>query len=144
MPLIFLNGSAMSGQKDHGTVAGATFVGPACTAARYRFYAVRDEFPGLFPVARGGRPIVGELYEISENLLRGSLLPQEPDELELGEIELEDGELVAGMLLCPERIKPGDKVTDIAEFGGFRAYQAHLRSNARIAEVLGRDDLNEI
>jgi gamma-glutamylcyclotransferase (GGCT)/AIG2-like uncharacterized protein YtfP len=140
--LIFLNGSAMAGQKDHGGLAGSTFVGPARTAARYRFFAVRDEFPGLFPVAQGGRPIVGELYDMPDDILHNSLLPSEPEELELGEIELEDGELVAAMLLRPERLKPGDKVVDIAELGGFRAYQAHLRSNQRLAEVLGRDDLN--
>ena len=50
MRRMFLNGTAMSGQKDHGAIAGATFVGPARTAPRYRFFAVRDEFPGLFPV----------------------------------------------------------------------------------------------
>lgn len=141
MPLMFLNGSAMYGQKDHGTHAGSTFLGPARTAARYRLIAVRDEFPGLFPVARTGRSIDGELYDIPETILRTTLLPAEPDELELGEVELEDGEMVAAMFLRAERIKPGDKLVDIAEFGGFRSYQAFLRANARLAEVLGRPDL---
>jgi len=88
MTLMFLNGTAMSGQKDHGSHAGSTFLGPARTAARYRFFAVRDEFPGLYPVKTGGRVIDGELYDIPEDVLRGRLLPSEPPELELGEIEL--------------------------------------------------------
>jgi gamma-glutamylcyclotransferase (GGCT)/AIG2-like uncharacterized protein YtfP len=65
---MFLNGTAMSGQKDHGAIAGATFVGPARTAPRYRFFAVRDEFPGLYPVAAGGAAVEGELYELTSDL----------------------------------------------------------------------------
>jgi gamma-glutamylcyclotransferase (GGCT)/AIG2-like uncharacterized protein YtfP len=138
VPKMFLNGTAMSGQKDHACHAGSTFLGPARTAAKYRFFAVRDEFPGLFPVERGGRAIVGELYEMPEPVLRDQLLPAEPAELELGEIELEDGEIVNAMILAPSRLAPPDKVVDIAELGGFRAYQAFLRANARVDEILGR------
>ena len=141
MPIMFLNGTAMSGQKDQGCHAGSTFLGPARTAAHYRFFAIRDEFPGLFPVVRGGRAIVGELYDIPEHILQGSVLPGEPEELDLGEVELEDGERVCAMLLRPERLRPGDKVVDIAEFGGFRAYQAFLRANNPLCEVLDRADL---
>ena len=82
MRRMFLNGTAMSGQKDHHAIAGASFVGPARTAARYRFFAVRDEFPGLFPVDEHGCSIVGELYEVTEDILFRSLLPEEPAELE--------------------------------------------------------------
>ncbi|GAA1752486.1 allophanate hydrolase-related protein [Luedemannella helvata] len=137
MRRMFLNGTAMSGQKDHGAVAGATFLGPARTAPHYRFFAVRDEFPGLFPVASGGLSIVGELYELSEEMLYESLMPQEPRELELGAIELDNGDIVNAMILQPERLTPGDKVVDIADLGGFRAYQAHLAANASRDERLG-------
>jgi gamma-glutamylcyclotransferase (GGCT)/AIG2-like uncharacterized protein YtfP len=118
MTRMFLNGTAMSGQKDHGSHAGSTFLGPARTTARYRFIAVRDEFPGLLPVASGGRCIDGELYEIPDGILRDSLLPSEPAELDFGQIELIDGETVRAMLLVPSRLVPGDKVVDIAELGG--------------------------
>jgi hypothetical protein len=134
---MFLNGTAMQGQKDHGAVAGATFVGPARTAPRYRFFAVRDEFPGLFPVPSGGGSIVGELYELTEDLLLGGLLPAEPAELDLGEIELDDGRTVNAMHLVPGRLAAGDKVVDITAFGGFRAYQAFLAANAVLHETLG-------
>ena len=135
---MFLNGTAMSGQKDHGSHAGSTFLGPATTTARYRFFAVRDEFPGLYPVATGGRCIHGELYDIPDDILRHTLLPSEPAELELGDIELIDGEHVKAMLLVPSRLVPDDKVVDIAELGGFRAYQRFLAANAELAETLGR------
>jgi gamma-glutamylcyclotransferase (GGCT)/AIG2-like uncharacterized protein YtfP len=137
MRRMFLNGTAMSGQRDHGAIAGATFLGPARTAPHYRFFAVRDEFPGLFPVPQGGVSIVGELYELSEEMLYGSLMPGEPAELELGTIELDTGEIVNAMHLCPERLDPADRVVDIADLGGFRAYQAHLAANAQLRTVLG-------
>ena len=138
MPLMFLNGSAMTGQKDHGCHAGSTFLGPARTAATYRFFAVRDEFPGLLPVTRGGRSIDGELYEIPEDVLYEHLLPAEPEELEFGTVTLIDGEEVHAMILQPDRLKPGDKVVDISELGGFRAYQRFIAANDRLGETLGR------
>jgi len=133
---MFLNGTAMSGQKDHAAVAGATFLGEARTAPHYRFFAVRDEFPGLYPVDEGGASIVGELYELPEEMLYQSLMPEEPAELELGTIELDNGDVVNAMHLQPERLRSGDKVVDISDLGGFRAYQAHLAANAALRTVL--------
>lgn len=138
MTLMFLNGTAMAGQKDHSCHAGSTFLGPARTAALYRFMAVRDEFPGLLPVRSGGRMIEGELYDIPRDILNDRLLPAEPPELELGTIELVDGETVHAMILQPERLDGGDKVVDISELGGFRAYQRFVASNVRLDETLGR------
>jgi gamma-glutamylcyclotransferase (GGCT)/AIG2-like uncharacterized protein YtfP len=137
MKRMFLNGTAMSGQKDHHAVEGATLLGPRTTAARYRFYAVRDEYPGLFPVPDGGVAVEGELYEMPDELLYDGLLPQEPAELELGEVELDDGDVVHAMQLRPERLAAGDKVVDIADFGGWRPYQRHLAANAVLRERLG-------
>ena len=140
MPIMFLNGSAMAGQKDHSCHAGSTFLGPARTAAAYRFFAVRDEFPGLLPVTSGGRSIDGELYDLPEEVLYERLLPAEPAELELGIVTLLDGEQVHAMILCPDRLNRGDKVVDISELGGFRAYQRFVAANDRLGETLGRDD----
>jgi len=134
---MFLNGTAMSGQKDHGAIDGATFLGPARTAPNYRFFAVRDEYPGLFEVSEGGVSVEGELYEMEDEVLFESLLPAEPKELELGTIELSDGQIVNAMQLQPNRLVAGDKVVDIADFGGWRAYQAHLAANSRLSAVLG-------
>jgi hypothetical protein len=41
------------------------------------------------------------------------------------------------MILRPERITRGDKVVDITDLGGWRAYQAHLEANERCHELLG-------
>ena len=109
------------------------------TAARYRFFAMRDELPGLHPVPRAGRVIEGELYDIPEAVLRDHLLPSEPPELTLGRIELIDGEAVNAMLLVPSRLAPGDRVVDISELGGFRAYQRFLAANAAIATTPATD-----
>ena len=130
MRRMFLNGTAMSGQKDHHAIAGATFLGAARTAPRYRFFAVRDEYPGLYPVDEGGVSVVGELYEMTEAVLFDSLLPEEPPELEIGTIALDDGTIVNSMQLQLERLPVGDKVVEISQLGGWRAYQAFLAENA--------------
>jgi hypothetical protein len=136
MPQFFLNGTAMSGQKDHQAITGAVFLGATRTAPRYRFIAVRDEFPGLLPVNEFGMSIEGELYDLPEEVLHRSLLPQEPPELVLGSIELIDSREVLAMQLVPDRLRPTDPIVDIADFGGWRAYQAFKASNQRLPEVL--------
>jgi gamma-glutamylcyclotransferase (GGCT)/AIG2-like uncharacterized protein YtfP len=136
MRRMFLNGTAMSGQKDHHAIAGARLVGPVRTAPLYRLIAVRDEFPGLLPVPADGSAIDGELYEMADELLIDSLLPQEPKELELGTIKLSDGQTVNSMQLRPERLVDGDKVVDISELGGWRAYQRFLAANAGLPALL--------
>jgi len=120
--LMFLNGTAMSGQPDHGNVAGARFLGEGRTADRYRFYSVRDEFPGLVP-SDDGAGIVGEVYEIDDAVWRDVLLPSEPSELDPGEVELDDGRRVTAMILDLERVPPTDRV-DITAHGGWRRYLA--------------------
>jgi hypothetical protein len=129
---MFLNGTAMSGQPDHHAVVGSTYLGPRRTAPRYRFVAVRNAFPGLLPMSQGGSSIEGELYEMTEDALFGSLMPEEPAELELGTIQLDDGEIVNAMHLQPDRLVAGDLVVDISAFGGWRNYQRHLAENAEL------------
>lgn len=135
---MFLNGTAMAGERDHRALGGARFVGAARTAPHYRFVAVRDDFPGLVAVDVGGASIEGELYEVPEDVLYGSLMPCEPPELELGAIELDDGEVVNAMHLQPERLADADIVVDITELGGWRRYRAHLAANEQLGIVLGR------
>jgi hypothetical protein len=133
---MFLNGTAMSGQPDHHAVAGSVFLGPRRTAPRYRFMAIRDAFPGLLPMTEGGASIEGELYEMTEESLFGSLMPEEPAELELGTIQLDDGEIVNAMHLQPDRLQPGDLVVDITALGGWRRYQEHLAQTAEFRQWL--------
>jgi hypothetical protein len=119
---MFLNGEGMRGGSVHHNMKGAPMLGPARTAPKYRFYSIRDEFPGLQAVAADGHSIEGELYEVDELILRDSLLPGEPAELELGIIELDDGSASFSMLLRPG-LERADGVMDISSFGGWRAYR---------------------
>lgn len=120
---MFLNGTAMSRQPDHHHLDGAPLLGEVRTAARYRFYAVRDEFPGLVPVDEGGSSVEGELYELDDEVWRTSLGPSEPSELTLGQVELADGRTVHAMILDPSVLADADLV-DITALGSWRRHLA--------------------
>jgi hypothetical protein len=113
---MFVTGEAMSGGRLNAHLRDAVFRGPSSTAARYRFYSVRDEFPGLHPVTARGVSVPGELYEVSY-----AVLPAEPPELELGIIELADGTGSLAMRVRAEALQaPG--VSDISDRGGWLRY----------------------
>lgn len=120
MPQMFLNGGGMSGGSLHHLLLGAPLIAEIRTAPRYRLYSVRDEYPAL---AEGNAAIAGEVYDLPLDVLRDSLLPAEPPELELGVIMLSDGSPSLSMILrrpCP----PLDGLLDISGHGGWRAYLA--------------------
>lgn len=119
---MFVNGQALAGGSINFALEGATLLGNVQTAEQYAFYAVRDEFPGLYPVLDGGASIPGELYAVSYAQLRERLLPHEPGELELTVIELADGSGALSMRLRESALGlPG--VVDITESGGWLAYR---------------------
>lgn len=122
---MFVNGQAMSGGELNGALAGGRFIGPARTAAKYRFYSVRDEFHGLHPDGAGGCAVPGELYEVDYGLLRESLLPNEPAELELSVIEMADGSGSLCMRLRDDQLD-AEGVVDISAAGGWRAHLATM------------------
>lgn len=121
---MFVNGQAMSGGSLNDALADAQLVGRFRTAPRYRFYAMRDEFPALYPVATGGASVSGEVYEVDDAVLRDRLLPREPRELELTLIELADGTGSLCMRLRDEWLGHPDLV-DITAHGDWRLVQAH-------------------
>jgi gamma-glutamylcyclotransferase (GGCT)/AIG2-like uncharacterized protein YtfP len=121
---LFVNGEGMSGGKVHYSIEGHKFLGPARTAARYRFFSVRDEFPGLWPVDEGGVSIEGELYEVPLEVIRDRFIPAEPPELELGVLELDDGGSALVVLMRKAAVESDEGLTDISDYGGWRAYQA--------------------
>ena len=125
MALMFLSGDGMAGGSAHYAIEGAPLVGERRTAPIYRFYSVRDQFPGLYPAADGdGQPILGELYDVELKPLR-ALLDTEPPELELTVIELDDGALSFAMVLrTGEHEHGGHK--DISAYGSWRAYRASM------------------
>ncbi len=123
MVLLMTNGEGMRGGSVHHTIAAHPFLGEVETAPRYRFFSVRDEFPGLMPVAAEGGVVPGELYDIPLEVLRDSFLPHEPAELELGVVELGDGGAALCMML---RSGEGGRHREITQYGGWRAYRASL------------------
>ncbi len=123
MPL-FVHGEGMSGGKVHHSIEGLPFLGKARTAPRYRFFSVRDEFPGLWLVDEGGVGIEGELYEVPLDVIRDRFVPAEPPELELGVVELEDGGSALVVLMRKEVVESGEGLVDISDHGGWRAYRA--------------------
>jgi hypothetical protein len=129
MALMFLNGDGMRGGPAHRHIEGVPLIGEQRTAPAYRFYSVRDEFPGLYPIRVGGQPVLGELYDVPMALLR-ALLASEPPELELSIVELERGELSFGMVLREAEHGRGLH-RDITSYGGWRAYRAALSRPGR-------------
>jgi hypothetical protein len=122
MALMFLNGDGMRGGRVHHTIEEVPLVRECRTAPLYRFYSVRDEFPGLYPAAESGQPVLGELYDVPMGPLR-ALLATEPPELELSIVELDAGDLSFAMVLRDaERARGVHK--DITSYGGWRAYRA--------------------
>ena len=122
MALMFLNGDGMRGGRAHYTIEGVPLVGERRTAPLYQFFSVRDEFPALYPVAEGGQPVLGELYDVPMGPL-SALLATEPPELELSISELEAGELSFAMVLREAEHELGIH-KDITSYGGWHAYRA--------------------
>jgi gamma-glutamylcyclotransferase (GGCT)/AIG2-like uncharacterized protein YtfP len=123
---MFLNGGAMRGGPLHHLLDGAPLVGVVRTAPKYRFYSVGDRFPALDPELGDsiGVRVVGELYDVRWETLRERLLPAEPDELELGVIELEDGTGTLAMVRRRTYAEPEDAYRDISDHADWRAYAA--------------------
>ncbi|MGB3771012.1 MAG: gamma-glutamylcyclotransferase [Rhodococcus sp. (in: high G+C Gram-positive bacteria)] len=124
MAELFCNGGAMRGGNLHHNVSSHTFVGAVSTAPNYRFFAVRDEFPGLLLAEGEGASIQGELYDVPMENIRTDFLPEEPVELELSAIELSDGRSVLAVVLRPGLVDSmASELTEITDLGGWRAYR---------------------
>ena len=121
MVLLMTNGEGMRGGAVHHTIADHPFLGEVETAPHYRFFSVRDEFPGLVEVGEGGGVIRGELYDVPLEVLRDSFIPSEPAELELSVVALSDGRAALCVMLRPEE---RERHREITEYGGWRAYRA--------------------
>ncbi|MGA9873647.1 MAG: gamma-glutamylcyclotransferase [Rhodococcus sp. (in: high G+C Gram-positive bacteria)] len=124
MTELFCNGGAMRGGGLHHNVSAHPFVGTARTTPIYRFYSIRDEFPGLILDESAGAAIEGELYDIPLDEIRTAFLPDEPPELELTVVALEDGRSVLGVGLRPGVVEhQAEELTDITHTGSWRLYR---------------------
>lgn len=133
MPLMFLTGGAMAGGPLHPLLLGAPLVAVTRTAPRYRLFSVGDRFPALQPVPVGGVSVIGELYDLPLDVLRDSLLPAEPPELELGVVVLADGGPALAMLLR-RPTPPPTGLRDISAQPDWRQYLASLTRPAGAVE----------
>lgn len=121
---MFLNGGGMRGGDLHHLIAGAPFIGPASTLPIYRLHSVADDHPALQAAPEGqGASIEGELYDIDLGVLRESLLPSEPADLELGVVGMADGTEALGMRLRDDCAALPELI-DITAHGSWRAYNA--------------------
>ena len=133
---MFLNGTAMAGQKDCASHAGSTFLG---RRGRRRntvssLYAMNSRVSSPSHRAAASSR---ESYTTSPTIsfMPACSRPNRPS-WRSGRLQLIDGEIVRAMLLVPSRLRPGEKVVDISEFGGFRAYQRFLAANSRLDVTL--------
>ena len=127
---MFVNGQGMSGGEFNDSFSEATFLGKVRTAPKYRFYAVRDEFPGLHPTTTDGRSVRVSYTSCPYLMLAERLLPREPAELELSIIELEDGSGSLSMRMRDSAVGSPD-ATDISDVGDWRAYCTQSRHPLR-------------
>ncbi|HEY4454845.1 MAG TPA: gamma-glutamylcyclotransferase [Pseudonocardiaceae bacterium] len=122
---MFLNGSAMQGGPLHSALRGAPLVRRARTAPKYQFFSVANRFPAMHPAPHDGHRVQGEVYDIPLETLHNNLLPAEPEELELGTIELSDGTACLATLLRQQHLN-SPHLINISTIGDWPAYLATL------------------
>jgi gamma-glutamylaminecyclotransferase len=123
--IVFICGSALQGQPDHGNLQAAPFLGAAKTAPNYRLHAVKDGWhPGIYPVDTGGMAIPGELYQLTAEQYE-HLVATEPPDMYPAEISLDNGKTAIAMLY-PQEL--AEDWPDISSYGGWAAYKASTQS----------------
>lgn len=121
--VIFICGSALRGQPDHGNLQSATFLKAAQTAPKYRLHSVKDGWhPGIYEVESGGISIPGELYEMTLEQYT-YLESNEPPHMYPHSIELADGGHAIAFLY-PKTLIDEYGWPDISDYGGWAAYKA--------------------
>lgn len=121
--IVFICGSALRGQPDHGNLQSASFLKEAKTAARYRLHAVKDGWhPGIYAVESGGISIPGELYELTAEQY-DYLVSTEPPDMYPAVVTLADGGDAIAMLY-PQTLIEENSWPDISHHGGWAAYKA--------------------
>lgn len=96
---VFVYGTLKRGLHNAHYLAGQRFAGEARTEPVYRMVDCGG-YPGMFPVAEGGRSIVGEVWEVTESCLKKLDL--------LEDIARGEYERVAVRLLPPRGGVPSD------------------------------------
>lgn len=131
--LLAVNGTLMRGLELNGNMlkVQAEFIREAQTQPVYRLWSIGDRHPAMQRVAEGGAAIAVEIWAVPVEGV-STLLQLEPPGLCIGKVTLSDGTEVLGVLgeaiLCAGAL-------EITHWGGWRAYQASLRSQAGTEKV---------
>jgi gamma-glutamylcyclotransferase (GGCT)/AIG2-like uncharacterized protein YtfP len=96
----------------------AEFVSEARTSPEYRIWSIQDEYPAMLRDEKDGKKIDIELWKLSPDALV-SIFQKEPPGLCVGKVELENGDVVLGVLGEPYIIHEQKEIT---KFGGWRPY----------------------
>ena len=129
---VFICGSALHGQPDHGNLQGAEFLGKARTISAYRIQSVKDGWhPGIYEVTSNGVSIPGELYSLSEDMF-DNLVSTEPPNMYPADILLDDGRTATAMFY-PEQLIRENRWPDISEYDGWISFK-NSRSQAGVSD----------
>ena len=121
--VVFICGSALRGQPDHGNLQAAKFLGEARTTAAYRLHSVKDGWhPGIYRVETNGTSIPGELYELTPEQY-DYLVSTEPPNMYPEAVTLKGGGSAIAMLY-PQALVEENSWPDISAYGGWAAYKA--------------------
>ncbi len=120
--LLAVNGTLMQGLalNQNLLAAQATFLREDWTAPVYRLWSIGDQYPGMVRVATGGAAIALEIWQVPPAGLVQVLL-QEPPGLSIGQVHLQNGETILGVLAEPITCEGQQEIT---KWGGWRAYQS--------------------
>ncbi|MBF2027784.1 MAG: gamma-glutamylcyclotransferase [Oscillatoriales cyanobacterium C42_A2020_001] len=127
---VFICGSALRGQPDHGNLQSAQFIQETTTQPRYRLHSAADGWhPAIYEVEVDGISIPGEIYEMTQEQF-DYLAANEPPNMYPSEVKLQDGG-VAIAFLYPRELVEKHGWTDISHLGGWAAYKASLQPVAQ-------------
>lgn len=123
MRRLFICGSALRGQPDHGNLGNAQFIREAKTRPTYRLHAAHDGWhPAIYEVSENGISIPGEVYELTIDEFN-HLAANEPPNMYPADVTLEDGEVLTAFLYPRELVEQYNWV-DVSNYGGWAAYKA--------------------
>ena len=106
---------------------GSTFERETKTESSYRIWSIDDSYPAMIRVKEGGTAVALEVWNVPLAGL-GTILSQEPPGLAIGKVTLHDGEEVLGVIGEPLTVEGKREIT---QYGGWRAYQAVLATEAK-------------
>lgn len=122
---IFICGSALRGQPDHGNLGDAKFIRAAKTLPNYRLHAAHEGWhPAIYEVTECGISIPGEVYELTMKDFE-DLASNEPPHMYASDIVLENGEILTAFLY-PRELVEQYNWPDISNLGAWAVYKASL------------------